>query len=44
MSTDGKLLWYAKTPDRESSTTAALVLQQGRVFAVSNSALVRELS
>lgn len=36
LSTDGKLLWYAKTPDRESSTTAAVVLHDGRVFAVSN--------
>ena len=33
---DGRLMWYSKTPDRESGTTGAAVLRDGRVFAVSS--------
>ncbi|CAE7428612.1 unnamed protein product [Symbiodinium necroappetens] len=36
MSTEGRLIWHAATPDRVSGTTAAAVIHDGRVFAVSN--------
>lgn len=36
MSTEGRPIWYSATPDRASATTAAAVIHDGRVFAVSN--------
>ena len=36
LSTEGRLIWYSVTLDRESGTTAGAVIQDGRVFVVSN--------
>ena len=36
LSTEGRLIWYSETLDRESGTTAGAVIQDGRVFVVSN--------
>ena len=36
VSTEGRLIWHSATPDRASATTAAAVIHDGRVFAVSN--------
>ena len=36
LSTEGRLIWYSETLDRESGTTAGAVIQDDRVFVVSN--------